>query len=173
MFGESSAIYPHAVIHICSCQQCCVEISFSTKLSEFEPAPGRKASFFPRQGTWIFERFLRYATYEFSAMRVKKKKGNAHCIFDYSLDRYSHRATSWRCVWCTPFGSRWTIVSAKGNGRWWRLTIIFIRDALSNPLYLLAFGSERMPRKHLDSLPSCLYRNNRVCFPSSLYRSNL
>lgn len=74
MFGESSAIYPHAVIHICSCQQCCVEISFSTKLSEFEPAPGRKASFFPRQGTWIFERFLRHATYEFSAMRVEKKK---------------------------------------------------------------------------------------------------
>lgn len=172
MFGESSAIYPHAVIHLLVPTMLRWNIVFDETFW-IRTGPGKKSQFLPAPRNMnIWKVFALRHLWIFSD-EGEKKKGNAHCIFDYSLDRYSHRATSWRCVWCTPFGSRWTIVSAKGNGRWWRLTIIFIRDALSNPLYLLAFGSERMPRKHLDSLPSCLYRNNRVCFPSSLYRSNL
>lgn len=121
MFGESSAIYPYAVIHLLVPTMLRWNI-VSTKLSEFELAP-KKSQFLPAPRNMnIWKVFAPRVNFQ----RWKKKRILHIRLFPYRRDRYS-RATSWRCVWCTPFGSRWTIVSAKGNGRWWRLTIIFMR----------------------------------------------
>lgn len=92
MFGESSAIYPPVVIHLFVPTMLRWNIVPFRKLSEFHP-PKKSRRAFPREGTWIFERFLR-APYEFSTME-KKKRVWISLVLDYS-DRYSRAILSFR-----------------------------------------------------------------------------
>lgn len=162
MFGESSAIYPYAVIHLLVPTMLRWNI-VSTKLSEFELAP-KKSQFLPAPRNMnIWKVFAPRVNFQ----RWKKKRILHTRLFPYRRDRYS-RATSWRCVWCTPFGSRWTIVSAKGNGRWWRLTIIFMRyRTLSYVRSKECRGNISILSLSLPPFPS-LYIKIIVYFPSSI-----
>lgn len=76
MFGESSAIYPYAVIHLLVPTMLRWNI-VSTKLSEFELAP-KKSQFLPaprNMNIWkVFAPRVNFQRWE----------KNAYCIFDYS-----------------------------------------------------------------------------------------
>lgn len=123
---ENPRLFTRTPWFICSCQQCCVEISFRWN---FLNRSRRKRQFPAPRNMNIWKVFAPRHVWIFSDGREKTR-------IAYSIIRGIRIDTT------TPvqhrggaFGSRWTIVSAKGNGRW-RLAIIFIRDALSNPLYL-------------------------------------
>lgn len=154
---ENPRLFTRTPWFICSCQQCCVEISFRRNFLNLN-WPRRKASFSPRQGIWIFERFLRHV-WIFSG---EKKTHIAYSIIPVSAGSIlSCNIVAVRLVHTVWIAMNDPTISAKGNGRWWRLTIIFMRYRTHS-----TFGRKNaveISRFSLSpSLPLPLYQNNRV-----------
>lgn len=152
---ENPRLFTRTPWFICSCQQCCVEISFRRNFLNLN---WRKASFSPRQGIWIFERFLRHV-WIFSG---EKKTHIAYSIIPVSAGSI----LSCNIVAVRLVHTVWIAMNDRfGEGKW---PVVASYDNIYALSHSILRSVERMPWKYLDSLslppslPFPLYQNNRV-----------
>lgn len=159
---ENPRLFTRTPWFICSCQQCCVEISFRRNFLNLN-WPRRKASFSPRQGIWIFERFLRHV-WIFSG---EKKTHIAYSIIPVSAGSI----LSCNIVAVRLVHTVWIAMNDRfGEGKWPVVASYDNIYALSHTLYVRpkeCRGNISILSLSLPPFPS-LYIKIIVYFPSSI-----